>query len=144
MEDNIKNIDLLLDSMLKESMKVQISDEFPDKLIKEIELRKTFQEQDIKTDIMAKRVTLTVIGIISAVAFLIIFLFNTDPEKSSQAETLDTSLIYKIMSYLGSGIIDLLSSLIPSGTSFVLIVGLLLLLVLIPIADRYLINRRSV
>lgn len=144
MEENIKNIDLLLDQLLKESMKMKISDDFTDRLIREIELRKKFQEQDKKTDIFTKRVTFAVIGMISAIAFLIILLFNIDPEKSSQTEIFETSLIYKSINFIGTGIIELFRSLIPSGTSIVIIGGLLLLLIVIPIADRYLINRKSV
>lgn len=144
MEDNIKNIDLLMDSMIKESMKKTISDDFPEKIIKELELRKKFQEQDSKIDVVAKRVTFAVIGMISAIAFIIVVLFNSDPEKAAQTEIPGSSGIYKIMSDFSEVILNFLSSLIPTNMSVILIAGLLLLLVIIPLADRYLINRRSI
>lgn len=144
MEDNIKNIDLLMDSMLKESMKLKIADDFPDKLVRELEMRKKFQEQDSKTDIVAKRVTFTVIGMISAIAFIIVILFNSDPEKNSNNEILENTGLYSVMSDFSNAILNFLNSLIPSNMSVVIISGLLLLLVIIPLADRYLINRRSV
>jgi len=144
MEDNIKNIDLLMDSMLKESMKLKVSDDFPDKLVRELEMRKKFQEQDSKTDIVAKRVTFAVIGMISAIAFIIVILFNSDPEKNSNNEILENTGLYSVMSDFSNAILNFLNSLIPSNMSVVIISGLLLLLVIIPLADRYLINRRSV
>ncbi len=144
MEDNIKNIDLLMDSMIKESMKQTISDDFPEKIINELELRKKFQEQDSKIDVVAKRVTFAVIGMISAIAFIIVVLFNSDPEKAAQTEIPGSSGIYKIMSDFSEVILNFLSSLIPTNMSVILIAGLLLLLVIIPLADRYLINRRSI
>ncbi len=144
MEDNIKNIDLLMDSMIKESMKKTISDDFPEKIIKELELRKKFQEQDSKIDVVAKRVTFAVIGMISAIAFIIVVLFNSDPAKATQTEIPGSSGIYKIMSDFSEVILNFLSSLIPTNMSVILVAGLLLLLVIIPLADRYLINRRSI